>query len=165
MGCAASTTRVDEDPHGGPRTNINQETGLAEPGMEPVPLTPIQEVVEPQSPTAADTREADDLIAAFESGELGAIAPAANVEEQYQCEHDCGYVGSYAEVEKHELMCALSINRDVLSNTSKAALPGQYLARETIGSAPVSGPVSPVEDELEEFMSSIVDEQQAVPTY
>ena len=26
-------------------------------------------------------------------------------EEQYECEHDCGYVGSYVDVERHELTC------------------------------------------------------------
>ena len=80
-------------------------------------------------------------------------------EEQYECEHDCGYVGSYVEVERHELTCPCK--SDLLSNPTDAPLPGQFLpARDVLGPAQgISSPVSlPVEDDSEQFMNSILDD-------
>jgi hypothetical protein len=34
--------------------------------------------------------------------------PAAEAEVDYRCDHGCGYCGSYAAVERHELICPLA---------------------------------------------------------
>eukprot|EP01050_Picozoa_sp_SAG11_P005279 SAG11_NODE_365_length_10153_cov_3.204695_4_plen_150_part_00 len=73
------------------------------------PLSPIQEEAESASPVASTDFEIDNLINLYETGRLDEApdtgSPVGAIDEKYQCEHDCGFVGTYAEVALHEDGC------------------------------------------------------------